>query len=149
MIAPDVIDEICQRLREGEPLSLICAEPGLPTLARLTRAMDGDPELADRVTVARDQGWDRIAYEMRMVARGEQPYSTADVVRDKLIIDTDLKLLSKWDRKRYGEAVDIAHSGEIRGAAVESAASAIDARIGALLGIAGDSKADADPDPAS
>ena len=30
---------------------------------------------------------------------------TDDVQRDKLIIESDLKLLSKWDQRRYGDKV--------------------------------------------
>jgi hypothetical protein len=42
-----------------------------------------------------------------MTARGKDAQdggdSSGDVQRDKLIVDTDLKLLAKWDPRRYGE----------------------------------------------
>ena len=36
--------------------------------------------------------------------------SSGDVQRDKLIIETDLKLLAKWDPKRYGDLLKLAGS---------------------------------------
>lgn len=36
--------------------------------------------------------------------------STGDVRRDRLIVDTDLKLLAKWDPKRYGESFQLRHA---------------------------------------
>lgn len=139
------IDELLSRLAAGEPLTLICAEPGLPTLRELERLMQLDPELHDRVLVAKQRGWDRIAREVRQVARGEAPYSTGDVVRDKLIVDTDLKLLAKWDKQRYGDAVEVSGSGLMKPGAVEAAAAAIDAKIGALIAsVSGRSNADTD-----
>lgn len=148
MSHPIAIDELLSRLANGEPITLICAEPGLPTLRELERSMELDPELHDRVLVAKQRGWDRIAHEVRNVARGEMPYSTGDVVRDKLIVDTDLKLLAKWDKQRYGDAVEISGSGLMKPGAVEAAAAAIDAKIGALIANVSN-RSDADPDPAS
>jgi hypothetical protein len=54
---------------------------------------------------AREAGHDVIASRARETARGLGD-STSDVQRDKLIIDTDLKLLAKWD-KRYSDRVTV------------------------------------------
>lgn len=60
-------------------------------------------------------GYDAIADRVRKTARGkieaDGGESSGDVQRDKLIIDTDLKLLAKWDPKRYGEKVTQEHVG--------------------------------------
>jgi hypothetical protein len=39
-----------------------------------------------------------------LTARGKGD-STGEVQRDKLIVETDLKLLAKWSPKRYGDKV--------------------------------------------
>jgi hypothetical protein len=79
--------------------------------------MDGDTEAvpAEEVSAAiaraRVIGHDAIAARARQTARGktddEGGDSTGDVQRDKLIIETDLKLLAKWDPKRYGDLIKL------------------------------------------
>jgi hypothetical protein len=56
---------------------------------------------------AREDGADAIAANARKVARGETGHSTGDVQRDRLIVETDLKLLAKWDPKRYGDKLQV------------------------------------------
>jgi hypothetical protein len=66
-------------------------------------------EFSSAIAGARASGFDAIAARTRLTARGktssEGGDSSGDVQRDKLIIDTDLKLLAKWDPKRYGDKV--------------------------------------------
>jgi hypothetical protein len=50
-----------------------------------------------------------IAARTRETARGFGD-SSGDVQRDKLIIETDLKLLAKWDPKRYGDRLDLGNA---------------------------------------
>lgn len=73
---------------------------------------DADEAFAANIARARVDGFDAIACRTREIARGRGE-STSDTVRDKLIIDTDLKLLAKWDPKRYGERQEIEHSGNV------------------------------------
>jgi hypothetical protein len=54
-------------------------------------------------------GFDHIAVTMRDTARGLGD-SSGDVARDKLIVDTDFKLLSKWSPKKYGDKLQ--HTGD-------------------------------------
>lgn len=98
--------EICEKLANGIPLAVICRENGMPSRQTVHNWRADNEEFALRFAGAREDGWDRIAYGSRKVARGEGD-STGDVQRDKLIIDTDLKLLAKWDPKRYGDKIDL------------------------------------------
>jgi hypothetical protein len=43
---------------------------------------------------------------------GDGGESTNDVQRDKLIIETDLKLLAKWNPKKYGDKVNVEATGK-------------------------------------
>ncbi len=43
---------------------------------------------------------------------GKPVLEVLDVARDKLRADVALKIAGKWDRARYGESVQIRHSGE-------------------------------------
>lgn len=106
-----VVPEICAHLAKGEPM-----EPLLRELGISRRTVNGwrkdDPEIAAQFDEARDEGYDVIARRTRATARGKGEEaggdSTGDVQRDKLIIDTDLKLLAKWDPRRYGEKTILA-----------------------------------------
>ncbi|HEX4197520.1 MAG TPA: hypothetical protein VHZ26_08760 [Caulobacteraceae bacterium] len=93
---------LCVRLAAGEPLSLACRDPSSPDEAAVREAMAARPEVAAAIAAARDAGFDAIAVRVRETARGAGD-STDNVARDKLIIDTDLKLLAHWDPRRYGD----------------------------------------------
>ena len=95
------------RLAHGEPLVQICREARMPSVMTVWTWTVPGSELALAIARAREVGWDAIAARTRNTARGLGPEhggdSTGDVQRDKLIVDTDLKLLAKWDPKRYGD----------------------------------------------
>lgn len=103
-----LVPMICARLAKGEPMTVICRDMGLPVrTVNDWRALD--PDVAAQFDQARDEGHDAIAHCCRETARGKGD-STKDVQRDKLIIDTDLKLLAKWDPRRYGERQQLDHT---------------------------------------
>lgn len=106
-----LVPEMCARLSTGEPLAVICRDLGIPRRT-VNQWRADDPEIAAQFDEARDEGYDAIARRTRATARGkgaaQDGDSTGDVQRDKLIIDTDLKLLAKWDPRRYGDKVQLA-----------------------------------------
>lgn len=108
--------EICERISEGNTLSETCRELGIPR--RSVHDWRAKHEyFALAYDVAKDAGYDAIADRLRSTARGRGEDaggdSSGDVQRDKLIIDTDLKLLSKWDPRRYGDKQQIEHQGKV------------------------------------
>jgi hypothetical protein len=107
-----IADEICARLAKGEPLTEICDDkhmPGYQTVYDWEKKHDG---LSVAIARARDHGHDAIAARTRQTARGKGD-SADDVQRDKLIIDTDLKLLAKWNPRKYGDRQEIEHTGGV------------------------------------
>lgn len=100
---PEIITEIAQRLAEGEPLAEICRSQGMPNPSTVWRWAQNDAVIAQVIAGAREDGEERITADIRKVARGIKGYTTGDVQRDKLVVDTDLKLLAKWNPKKYGE----------------------------------------------
>ncbi len=105
---PEIVKEICDRLANGEPLEQICRSEGMPA-SRTVRdwqecKVESVPHsVSADIARARDIGFDVIALNTRSTARGVGE-STNDVQRDKLIIETDLKLLAKWNPKKYGDS---------------------------------------------
>lgn len=116
----DILKEICDRLSEGEPLACICRDEGMPAARTVRSWMEGEnesvpaEEVSAAIAHARVIGHDAIAARTRLTARGKDESeggdSTGDVQRDKLIIETDLKLLAKWDPKRYGDLLKLSGS---------------------------------------
>lgn len=119
-----IADEICARLTQGEPLAVICRDAHMPDPATVWRWQQGNAALTQAIAHARDLGFDALAAECLEIAEdGSQDYAekkrpdgstyeafdSEHVQRSKLRIDTRLKLLSKWDPKRYGDKV--AHVG--------------------------------------
>lgn len=124
---PAKADEIVERLAEGEPLRQICRDEHMPKWRTVYDWLDAHPDFATRFAHARALGFDALAEESLDIAddgtndwiereskRTGQTYIALNeeaVSRSKLRIETRLKLLAKWDPKRYGERQAIEHSG--------------------------------------
>lgn len=109
-----LVPAICERLAQGEPLAVICRDIGIPRRT-VNQWRQDDEEIAAQFDEARDDGFDAIAARTREVARGDHRKGGKDsltlVQRDKLAVETDLKLLAKWDKKRYGDQVALTGAG--------------------------------------
>jgi hypothetical protein len=95
---------ICDRLAEGQPLTVICRDLKLAwrTVYDWRKL---HPDFGEAFQVARDVGYDAIAESCIDIADGER--ADADPQRDKLRVWARLQLLAKWDPKRYGEKLDL------------------------------------------
>lgn len=125
----EAVPAICARLSAGEPMTVICRDMGV-SVRTVNDWRKTDAEIAVQFDEARDHGHDAIAVRMRETARGRGD-STGDVQRDKLIIDTDDKLLRKWDPRRYGDALKLSGDPEAPLAGLTDAQ--LDERLAVLL----------------
>lgn len=115
LYTPELFKEICERLSDGEPLEQICRDRHMPSSSVVYDWVAGKVQgvpttLSQDFARARDAGFDAIAINARDTARGRGE-STGNVQRDKLIIETDIKLLSKWSKK-YSERTVLAGDEE-------------------------------------
>lgn len=112
----ELFDEICARLSKGEPLAQICRDEGMPSSNTVRDWCAKDESLAIAYARARDEGFDAIALDALHIAddNGQDTRYTKDgaempdsewISRSKLRVETRLKLLAKWDPKRYGDRV--------------------------------------------
>lgn len=104
-----VIARIIDGLSSGTPLTIICAPDEMPDVRTVYLWMEKDSELSASIARARDAGFDAIAKETMAIADDPK----GDILRDRLRVDTRLKLLAKWDPKRYGDKIDLKHSGSV------------------------------------
>lgn len=112
---------ICERVSEGEPLAAICREEGMPPLRTVYNWMRDIEGVEAQFARARVAGYDMIAQDALRIADdgSSDTYTDANgfertnnevVQRSKLRVETRLKLLAKWDPKRYGERMT--HAGD-------------------------------------
>jgi hypothetical protein len=122
---PELADEICERIANGETLRAICRDSHMPTYRSVYRWREAYPEFASRLAHARDCGADVIAEEALEIAdttklgeRTEDSEQGKKVVREdmlghrKLQIETRLKLLAVWFPRKYGQRIDMTTGGE-------------------------------------
>jgi len=152
LYSPAVVEAICERLSQGEPMAQICRDEGMPA-ARTVRDWVGElPDVAAAIARAREEGFDHIASECLEIAddsRNDWIERKADegdakaveardngevIQRSKLRIETRLKLLSKWDPKRYGERIQHANDPDNPLVPAQVNDADLDARIQALMG---------------
>lgn len=121
-----LVPQICERLAKGEPLTSICRDLGIDRKT-VNNWRNQDENIGKEVQAARDEGYDAIADDCLRIAddnqgdyklelRGREEVVVIDkeaVMRSKLRVETRLKLLAKWDPKRYGEKVEHEHQGGI------------------------------------
>lgn len=129
---PEIAQKMCEMLAEGIPLRQICRQEGFPEWRTVYDWMYKDDALGERgvglsaaIARARDLGYEAIAEECLLIADnpryGEKQVmtdqGTATTVEDmlghrKLQIETRLKLLAKWNPKKYGDRVALAGDAE-------------------------------------
>lgn len=130
----NLVREICARLSTGEPLAQICRDMHMPGVQTVADWAAADDSISVSIARAREAGFDAIAADCLAIAddssqdfkqvfvAGDTPddlakapkaFDSEHVQRSKLRVDTRLKLLAKWDPKRYGEKQQVEHSGTI------------------------------------
>lgn len=115
-----ISEEICDRLAKGEPLAVICRDEKMPTDRTVRNWQTSSAEFSSAIACAREVGFDVIAAECLDIAdetsndtkfggeNGETRQANSEwISRSKLRVETRLKLLAKWDPKRYGEKLDL------------------------------------------
>ena len=124
---PDIAHQMCEQLSEGVPLREICRQEGFPAWRTVYDWMAKDPDLSAAIAYARDVGCDALAEDCLRIAdtpmMGEEVTETEDeegkkvsikktdmLGHRKLQIETRLKLLAKFNPKKYGDRVT--HAGD-------------------------------------
>lgn len=114
-----VVEAICERLSKGEPLAQICRDEGMPAYRTVRDWEDVHDGVSAAIARAREAGEDALAADcltiaddatgdFRMGERGLMVDSD-HIQRSKLRIDTRLKLLAKWNPRKWGDRVQHAN----------------------------------------
>jgi hypothetical protein len=116
--SPELIEAICERLSKGEPLAAICRDEGMPGVQTVYDWINEREPVSVAIARAREIGEEAMLAECLEIA--ESPTSTTafgsvdggHIQEKKLRIDTRLKLLAKWNPKKWGDKVDLTSGGE-------------------------------------
>lgn len=117
----NIAAEICERISEGEPLRQICRDENMPAWRTVYHWLDTHADFQARFARARDLGHDAIAEEALEISntplegvRRKESADGIEITREdmlghrKLQIETRLKLLAKWNPKKYGDKLELA-----------------------------------------
>lgn len=119
---PRIVKRILAGLEAGIPLTVICKPSDMPSDTTVRNWAGNDEALSYDIARAREAGHDQIAMDALNIADevtskdtiqtkfGEIP-NKEWIMRSKLRVETRLKLLAKWDPKRYGDKVTTEISG--------------------------------------
>lgn len=99
----EVIDKICLRLANGETLKKICSDSGMPDFATVWRWEQEDEEFCKLSSRARDIGTHHMADDCLTIA--DDPL--VDPADKRIRIDTRIRLIGKWNAKKYGDSTTI------------------------------------------
>ena len=105
---PEMVEAILEGMSKGRMLTHLCEEHGITTQAWANwRHADEAFDIAH--ARARDAGYDAIAVACLEIADDREDDPASRRVRT----DVRLKLLAKWDPKRYGDKQQVEHSGGV------------------------------------
>jgi hypothetical protein len=97
----ETANAICERLMRGETMLSISEDSTMPGLSTLCRWLVEYPEFRELSRSAKESGTDVLADECLRIA--DDP---AISPHDKRVrIDTRLRLIGKWNAKRYGDRI--------------------------------------------
>ena len=132
---PELENEICQRLAEGEPLRQICRDAHMPNWRTVYLWRLASPEFDSAIARARIPGLDAIAEEtleiidtFPMMIEGESGsrIDSGHVAWLKNRVEQRMKLLAKWDPKRFGDRTELTGPN---GGPIQIVAAATDERL--------------------
>lgn len=117
----EIEDEICDKISRGVTLSDICRQEHIPDRTVVYDWLKVNETFSQRFAHAREVGFDAIAEDTLDIADNasndwmtryvnENPelvLNSEHVQRSKLRIETRLKLLAKWNPKKYGDKIEV------------------------------------------
>lgn len=117
-MSQDKLDTVLERMSNGETISQICREDGMPHRMTLYRHARADAEFSDKLARAREDQAEVWVDEMLEVAKdgsndwiedddGNRKLNGEHVQRSKLVVDTLKWIVAVNNAKRFGPKVKV------------------------------------------
>jgi hypothetical protein len=122
VVPQDKADEIVVWISNGQTLRDYCRIEGNPAFRTIYDWQVKDKEFSARIAHARELGHDAIAEEtleiidtfpIEVVSDNGSRLDAGHVSWLKNRVEQRMKLLAKWNPKKYGEKVGVEHSGTV------------------------------------
>jgi hypothetical protein len=111
-VPQDQADSLVAWLSDGRSLREWCRQPGNTPWQTVYCWIDKDEEFGRRIARAREDGYDELAEKALRIAF-EACENQVEVTQRRLQIDTILKLLAKWNPRKYGDRQTVDHGGGV------------------------------------
>lgn len=100
---------IIEQLSLGVPMGTIAKQEGMPSIMQIWRMERDDEKFREDVARASEQGTNMMAAQCIEIA--DDP--DIDPKNKRVMVDTRLKLIGKWNRKIYGDKLDQQIEGNV------------------------------------
>ncbi len=125
----EIAATICLRMADGETLRAICRDSEIPNRSTVYQWLHKNPEFANLYTQARERLVEHWADEMveisddgttdyvEKIGRNGHEYMAVDqehIQRSRLRVDTRKWLMSKLMPRKYGDHLEVEHTGDIQ-----------------------------------
>lgn len=155
----EMADIICERLADGQSLRAICVDEAMPSTSTVCKWLAAEPSFSEQYARARELQADALFDEILEIADDGQndwmEKRNADgenigwsengeaLRRSALRVDARKWMAGKLQAKKYGDKLDLNHSGSIGTMSEDQ----VNARLAELLGKAGIGAIDGTPGP--
>jgi len=99
----ELADEICHRLSLGQTMASICNDSHMPDYGTLWRWTRENGDFQEESARARETGTHALADQC--IAIADDP--TLDPADKRIRIDTRIRLIGKWNQKKYGDKIEV------------------------------------------
>lgn len=114
---PEIADEICERMIEGEDLVQICKDDHMPSRVTVYRWMEANPDFETRIARAREGLAD---YDASMIAEIARNTTKATAEGDRVRLAAYQWLAAKRAPKRWGDKIDVSAKVEVNSGPTEN-----------------------------
>ena len=106
----DIGDSICEQIVEGESLRSICKQSGMPSIGAFLRWVSENDALKEQYARAKQEQAETFFDEIIDIADHSDKENVACA---RLQVDARKWVLGKLKPKKYGDKLDLNHSGKV------------------------------------
>lgn len=104
-----IADEVCERIATGESLRKVCDSPHMPSASTICKWLGQNAEFQKQYAHAREIQADSFADEIVEISDDV----TEDANSRRVRVDSRKWIAAKLRPKRYGDKLDVEHSGDV------------------------------------